>query len=107
MARFVATPDKIEEINRLYYEIGVKAEVARRVGCSASTVSRYIDPEWRPTEERPVIEIDESITPAGPQDLIIAMCCADNPVRAFCDACMMTPEEWERLQEIQATYAIA
>ena len=42
MARFIATPEKIEEINRLYYECGVKAQVARQIGCSASTVAKYI-----------------------------------------------------------------
>lgn len=107
MARFVATAEKIEEINRLYYEIGVKAEVARRVGCSASTVSKYIDPEWKPTEERPEIQLPDSVKPTGPNDMIIMMSCADDPVQAFCDCCIMSPEEWEQLQEIQKLYAIS
>ena len=40
------TPEKIEEINELYLELGVKAQVARKLGISASTVSKYIIPNY-------------------------------------------------------------
>lgn len=36
------TPAEFEEMHRLYNEIGNAAEVARRMGRSASTVRRYI-----------------------------------------------------------------
>ena len=36
------TPAEFEEMHRLYDELGNCAEVARRVGRSASTVRRYI-----------------------------------------------------------------
>lgn len=34
--------EKIEEILRLYQEIGVYSKVAKQVGCSPATVSRYV-----------------------------------------------------------------
>lgn len=34
--------EKIDEILRLYREIGVYSKVAKQVGCSPATVSRYV-----------------------------------------------------------------
>ena len=42
------TPAEIVEMNRLYNEYGTFAEVGRRVGCSASTVAKYIKLEGVP-----------------------------------------------------------
>lgn len=106
MARFIATPEKIEEINRLYYEIGVKAEVARRIGCSPSTVSRYIDPNFVPSEERPEIELETEIQPSDPFNLIRDLCAADDPVQEFCNSCILSESEWAQLKEIQKLYAV-
>lgn len=36
------TPEEFKEMHRLYNELGNAAEVARRMGRSASTVRRYI-----------------------------------------------------------------
>lgn len=36
------TPDEFKEMHRLYNELGNAAEVARRIGRSASTVRKYI-----------------------------------------------------------------
>lgn len=36
------TPDEFKEMHRLYNELGNAAEVARRMGRSASTVRKYI-----------------------------------------------------------------
>jgi hypothetical protein len=46
------TPEIIEEINELYVELGVKAQVARKIGLSASTVSKYIIPNYIPKKDR-------------------------------------------------------
>lgn len=37
------TPAEIVEMHKLYHELGNAAEVARRMGRSASTVRRYIN----------------------------------------------------------------
>lgn len=47
MARKVTTDD-IKQFNELYYELKSYAEVARRTGWSASTVSKYIDKNYKP-----------------------------------------------------------
>jgi len=93
-----------EEINKLYYEIGVKAEVARRMGISAASVARYVIPGWKPVSELPEIDIKIS-KPEGPQELILAMSC--HPVSAaaaFCEACKLTDEEWIGMKNVQAEY---
>jgi len=48
MAVFKANAETIQKINELYYELHNKAEVARRLGCSPGTVTRYIDPNYKP-----------------------------------------------------------
>ena len=42
------TQKDIVHFNELYYCYKNKAKVARETGFSASTVSRYIDPNWKP-----------------------------------------------------------
>lgn len=104
MARFVATDEKIEEINKLYYEIGVKKRVAEIVGCSPATVSKYIIPGWRPPADFPEVDIQIS-EPEGPGDLILAMSC--HPVSAaaaFCEFCKLSDEEWYGMKQVQEDY---
>ena len=61
MARTVITKEKIKEINELFYILGVKAQVAREMGISASTVSKYIIEGYVPEEmiERKEIDLVE------------------------------------------------
>lgn len=61
MARTVITNEKIKEINDLYYVLGVKAQVAREMGISASTVSKYIIDGYIPEEmiEREEVDLEE------------------------------------------------
>ena len=44
------TPTDIIRFNELYYQYKNKAKVARETGFSPSTVSKYIDPNWRPLD---------------------------------------------------------
>lgn len=44
--------EDIIEINELYLKLKVKAEVARRTGFSASTVSKYIIKDYKSKEEK-------------------------------------------------------
>lgn len=106
--RFVATPEAIEEINRLYYECGIKAEVARRIGCSASTVSRYIVKGWQPASviAEGIEEILErkDVEPQGMGDFVTFIAAADSPVKAFCDYCKLSNEEWQEMRALQAEF---
>lgn len=105
MSRFVATPEKIEEINRRYYECGVKAQVAREMGCSASTVARYIISGWKPTtvvanEIEEILE-RKDIQPKGSLDFALYVAAADNPLAAFCEYCKLSNDEWADMAAIQ------
>ena len=46
------TAEIIEQINELYVELGVKAQVARKVGVSPATVTKYIIPNYIPKANR-------------------------------------------------------
>lgn len=41
------SPEMIEKINELYCLIGVKSQVAKKLGISPATVSKYIDPNYQ------------------------------------------------------------
>lgn len=85
------------QINELYLELGVKKRVAEIVGCSPSTVSKYIIEGYVSQKDRePVPEFNESkIT--GPAALLEKV----NSWQEFADACMLTDEEWAEMREIQ------
>lgn len=106
--RFIATPEAIEEINRIYYECGVKAETARRIGCSPSTVTRYLVKGWQPASviAEGIEEILErkNVEPKGMGDFINAIAAADNPIKEFCNYCKLSKEEWEEMRTLQAEF---
>ena len=52
MARTKITDEIKEQINELYCELGVKSHVAKALGISASTVSKYIVDGYVPKEKR-------------------------------------------------------
>lgn len=49
MAR--VTTEDILNFNKLYFKYKSFAEVARQTGFSASTVSKYVDKNWKPLDE--------------------------------------------------------
>ena len=48
------TDEQKEQINELFYQIKVKSKVAKILGISASSVSKYIRPDYVPKAERMV-----------------------------------------------------
>lgn len=56
MARVKITDEVIEQINELYCELKVKSHVAKALGISASTVSKYIIPNYVCKADR-VVEV--------------------------------------------------
>lgn len=52
------TNEDILRINELYYKHKVYAEVARQTGFSASTVKKYVIPNWAPVQTENIIRFD-------------------------------------------------
>lgn len=52
------TNEDILRINELYYKHKVYAEVARQTGFSASTVKKYVIPNWAPVASENIIRFD-------------------------------------------------
>lgn len=87
------TPEMIEEINELYVELGVKAQVARKVGVSASTVSKYIIPNYIPKKDR-IISISRSEPTMDFKDFM-------GKVGEMGNMCVLSEEERLDLIELQ------
>ena len=66
MARTKITDEVIEQINELYCELKVKSHVAKALGISASTVNKYIVPNY-------VCKADRVVEVFGGRPSIIAM----------------------------------
>ncbi len=49
MAR--TSSETIKKINELYFVLGIKSQVAKRLGISPATVSKYIDPNYKPDNQ--------------------------------------------------------
>ena len=50
------TPEEIVEMHRLYKELGTYAAVARKIGRSASSVSKYVQMKGVPTNVRLAVQ---------------------------------------------------
>lgn len=89
------TEEDIIKINQLYYEIGVKSKVAKKLGMSAATVSKYIIPNWKPEEERNIIRFIGEVP--GCDKFI-----EDLSTDGYLSICKeLTEEEWAELEELQ------
>ena len=56
MAR--TSPETIEKINELYFILGVKSQVAKQLGISPATVSKYINPNYQPKAQINLSDIE-------------------------------------------------
>lgn len=94
------TPEKIEMINELYAQCGVKKRVAEALGISPSTVSKYIIEGYKPKKDRKLPTFDR--VPTGAEGMIQRI--KDSglpPAQAFANDCQLSPEEWEDLKILQ------
>lgn len=87
------TDEDIEQINELYCEIGVKSQVAKILGRSAATVSKYIIPGYVPKNQRVEAPPFDESKITGPAHF--------NSWDEFFQSCMLTDEEWAEMREIQ------
>lgn len=95
MAGRITEETKIQ-INELYAKIGVKSKVAKILGISASSVSKYIIPNYIPEAERNIEKFEKQ--PTGISSHILAMSDGRSVAKALIQ---MSPEEWNELKELQ------
>lgn len=94
------TPEKIKEINELYYKLRVKKRVAEAMGISPSTVSKYIIPGYIPETERVIPAFDKE--PLGCAALANSIKESDRAAaQVFAELCELTDEEWDELDVLQ------
>jgi len=94
------TPEKIEMINELYAQCGVKKRVAEALGISPSTVSKYIIEGYTPKKDRKPIPFDK--VPTGADAMIKRIKESGlTPAKAFAVDCELSLEEWEDMKELQ------
>ena len=98
MANRITEEQKLE-INKLYYEIGVKSRVAKIMGISAASVAKYITPGWKPEEERSIKKFEGEVP--GPKEFIEGFLAAENKQDYFWNARLLSKEEWLEVEELQ------
>ena len=84
-----------EQINELYCQIKIKKKVAEIIGCSPSTVSKYIIDGYIPKQER-IKETFNKPVP-GTQELKKKLLAGTS----FSDICVLSDKEWEELKALQ------
>ena len=57
------TNDIIIKINELYLELGVKTKVAKAIGCSPSTVTKYLIQDFTPIKDICTKEVKTIVLP--------------------------------------------
>ena len=93
------TPEIAEQINELYLEIGVKKKVAEIIGCSPSTVSKYIVPNYVSKKERKTYTFEGYV--GDSKWLIDIFKTFDDPRARLCELCMLGRNEWKEMRELQ------
>lgn len=87
------TDEVIERINELYLDCGVKAQVARIIGCSPATVTKYIIPGYVSKANQAELPPFDMSKITGPKQY--------TSYQEFMDDCKLTEEEWTAMKEIQ------
>ena len=98
MAKKVTTDD-ILKMNELYYKYHTYAQVARETGFSASTVSKYVDKNWKPIETENLKHFTISMLPDFTTDIFVG-------VENYGDLCVLTDQEKEEIKELWGELAI-
>lgn len=88
----------IEKINELYLEYGVKARVARELGVSPASVSKYIQPNYVKKADRNIEKTN--FLPSGPNYFIEQI--KKSSSSQILKACrLLSSEEYENMCELQ------
>ena len=67
------TNEDILRMNEAYYKYKTYAETARQTGFSASTVKKYIIPNWAPVAKNDIIKFDMSMLPEFDSSIFIGV----------------------------------
>ena len=95
MAKLITDEQKVQ-INELYYKVGVKSKVAKILGISPSSVSKYLIPNYVPIEQRKAEKFDKHPTGFSTNILKTAN---KRDIAAF--LIQLSPEEKKDLNELQ------
>ena len=95
------TNEDILRINELYYKHKVYAEVARQTGFSASTVKKYVIPNWQPVAIENINRFDLNSLPDHNEAVKIFQ-----GVDNYGYLCQLTPSEIEEIKELWKELAV-
>ena len=83
--------EKIAEIQKLYAEIGIYSQVAKKVGCSPATVKKYCNDAAAVTVEKEVVKFNGAIPKVDEINFTFFLDTKDNLTT-------LTPDEKEELK---------
>lgn len=95
------TQEKIELINELYLQYGVKAQVAREVGCSPATVTKYIIPDYVSKSKREKKTYDIKINQEESKEAFVHILNDKNRSQEFLRYTALSTEEIAALNEFK------
>ena len=87
------TQENIVEINEIYLKVGTYAETARRTGFAASTVKKYIIPNYVSKENISIKKFEGTPAEVDPKIFIYT--------ENWGDLCELTSEERVELEELR------
>ena len=99
MARI--TSEDILRINELYYKHKTYAEVARQTGFAASTVKKYVIPNWEPVKTDNIIRFDLVNLPNFSEAAELF-----RGVENYGDLCILDESEKKELKELWKELAV-
>lgn len=87
------TNEDIIRMNEIYYKVHTYAETARQTGFSASTVKKYIIPNWQPVEQQNIVRFEWSEIPDFDDEIF-------KDVDNYGDLCVLTEREQHEIKEL-------
>ena len=95
------TNEDILRINEIYYKVKTYAETARQTGFAATTVKKYIDPNWKPIEQRTIHPFNEELMPEVNQAILVFRGVSD-----YGYLCTLTETEKEEVKKLWEELAV-
>ena len=87
------TNEDIIRMNEIYYKVHTYAETARQTGFSASTVKKYIIPNWQPVEQQNIVRFEWVEIPDFDDGIF-------RDVDNYGDLCVLTEGEQQEIKEL-------